>query len=120
MATVPSKRNPELDFFMVLTLASHEGWKLVRQAFEDAGVEPAYWAILPHIDAHGSATPSQLSAEIGATQTTIRDQLQALVERGLIVRRPNPDDARSYFVELTAAGRTALTRGRAASVRALG
>lgn len=119
MTTVAKQRNPELDFFAVLTLASHRGYLLVKQAFEEAGVEPGFWALLPHIAAHGSATPTQLAAETAVTPTTIRDQLQSLVERKLIVRRPNPDDARSYFVELTAAGRKALELGRAATARAL-
>jgi DNA-binding MarR family transcriptional regulator len=63
-------------------------------------------------------TPSVLAEETGVTNTTIRDQIQSLVERGLVVRRENESDGRSYLVELTPGGRRNLRRGLTASRRA--
>ena len=41
--------------------------------------------------------------------TTLRDNIQRLVDRGLVRRRPNPADGRSYLVGVTARGE-AITR----------
>jgi DNA-binding MarR family transcriptional regulator len=108
----------DLELFLALTLASSFAWSVVRQEFAAENVETGWWGLLFHIDAHGSTTPSQLAAETGVTHTTMRDQIQSLVERKLVVRRPNPDDGRSYLVQLTARGRDQLKRGTQASKRA--
>jgi DNA-binding MarR family transcriptional regulator len=108
----------DLDLFLALSLASQHAWTLIKREFAAAGVDTGWWGLLAHIDAAGSSTPSQLAAETGVTQTTIRDQVQSLVDRGLVRRKSNPDDGRSYFVELTARGRDQLARGLAASDRA--
>jgi DNA-binding MarR family transcriptional regulator len=71
-----------------------------------------------HIASRETTTPSQLAAEVGVTMPTMRDQLQGLVDRGLVERVPNPLDGRSYFVVLTTEGRSDLKRGLAASKRA--
>jgi DNA-binding MarR family transcriptional regulator len=108
----------DLDFFLTLTLASSRTWPLVQREFEAAGVDPSNWGLLVHIDARKTITPTQLAAEVGITTTTLRDQLESLVERGLIERRANPFDARSYLVVLTRRGRRDLELGLAASQRA--
>jgi DNA-binding MarR family transcriptional regulator len=48
----------------------------------------------------------------------MRDQIQTLVDRGQLERRPNPLDARSYYVALTARGQRNLDEGLKASRRA--
>src|SRR4051812_33723342 len=105
----------DLDLFLALTLAASKAWPLIRAEFEAAGVDPSNWGLLVHAGAREHVTPSQLAAETGVTTTTIRDQVQGLVERGLLVRDPNPRDARSYFVRLTARGHRELELGLAAS-----
>jgi DNA-binding MarR family transcriptional regulator len=108
----------DLELFLALTLAASKAWTIVQREFRAEGVEAGHWGVLSHIAAHDAATPSQLAAEMGITSTTMRDQLQSLVERGSITRTPNPLDARSYYVALTAQGRRELTRGLRASRRA--
>ncbi len=108
----------DLDFFLTLSLASSKTWPLVQREFEAAGVDPSNWGLLVHIDARTTMTPTQLAAEVGITTTTMRDQLESLVDRGLIERRANPFDARSYLVVLTRRGRSNLELGLAASHRA--
>jgi DNA-binding MarR family transcriptional regulator len=107
-----------LDVFLAALLAGQSLQNLVRRAFDEAGVTIAAWGLLVHVDAHGTATPSQLAAETGVTATTIRDQVQALVERRALRRRPNPADSRSYLLELTDAGHGELERGRRATAAA--
>src|SRR5262249_50249592 len=48
--------------------------------------------------------PSGIAAASGIPPTTLRDNIQRLVDRELVRRVPNPDDARSYLLELTPAG----------------
>jgi DNA-binding MarR family transcriptional regulator len=108
----------DLDFFLALTLASSKTWPLVQREFEAAGVDPSNWGLLVHVGARKTITPTQIAAEVGITTTTLRDQLESLVDRGLIERRANPFDARSYLVVLTRRGRNDLERGLAASQRA--
>ena len=105
----------ELEFFLALTLAASKAWPLVRREFAAAGVDPGNWGLLFHVGARERITPSQLAAETGVTATTMRDQVQAFVDRGLLRREPNPRDARSYLVGLTRKGQRELERGLAAS-----
>jgi DNA-binding MarR family transcriptional regulator len=107
-----------LDVFLAALLAGQALQNLVRRAFDEAGVPIGAWGLLAHVDAHGMATPSQLAAETGVTATTIRDQVQTLVQRGALERRPNPADSRSYLLALTHTGREELERGRQASAAA--
>src|SRR4051812_28835229 len=112
---MPADPPDDLEFFLTLTLASSKAWHIVSREFRAAGVETPYWGLLFHIAAHDTATPSGLAAETGISVTTMRDQLQALVDRGSIERTPNPLDARSYLVTLTRQGTRELERGLEAS-----
>ncbi len=104
-----------LNVFLAALLASQAVSNLVRREFEAAGVSMTAWGLLIHVEEHKRVAPSQLAAETGVTATTMRDQVQSLVDRGALRRVPNPADNRSYLVELTAAGRSDLRKGRAAT-----
>jgi DNA-binding MarR family transcriptional regulator len=114
---MPRDLPPELDVFLVLHLAAGAAWPLIRREFEAEGLIPGNWGILVHIGARGRMTPSELAAETGVQTTTVRDQLQAFVDRGSIRRVDNPLDARSYFVTLTEQGERELERGVAITKR---
>jgi DNA-binding MarR family transcriptional regulator len=107
-----------LDVFLSALLAGQAMSNLVRREFEAAGVAIGAWGLLVHVDEHGAVTPSRLAAETGVTATTIRDQVQSLVDRRLLRRVPNPEDSRSYLLRLTAAGTRELAKGRAATAKA--
>ncbi len=104
-----------LNVFLAAVLAGQAVSNLVRREFEAAGVPMTACGLRVHVEEHRSVAPSQLAAETGVTPTTIRDQVQSLVDRGALRRVPNPADNRSYLVELTAAGRSDLRKGRAAT-----
>ncbi len=63
-------------------------------------------------------TPSKLSAASGMPMTTLRDNIQRLVDRGLVRRVENAEDGRSYLVVLTAAGKRAIKAADPALLRA--
>ena len=50
-------------------------------------------------------SPGQLLAQTLVTSGTMTNRLDRLEERGFVRRRPDPNDARSVRVELTAVGR---------------
>jgi len=115
MATEPPE---DLELFLEVTLVSHFMYQLARSEFEAAGLDPYMFGLLVHVHHRGKMTPTQLAEETRVMNTTIRDQVQNLVDRGLLARKPNPDDARSYLVELTPAGRRFYQRGTVAYDRA--
>ena len=107
-----------LELFLEVTLVSHFMHQLARHEFHAEGLDPYMFGLLVHVQHRGAMTPSQLAEETRVTNTTIRDQVQNLVERGLLSRRPNPEDARSYLLELTTKGKRFHDRGSVAHDRA--
>jgi DNA-binding MarR family transcriptional regulator len=59
---------------------------------------------LRRADGH-QLSPGQLLAQTLVTSGTMTNRIDRLEERGLVRRRPDPTDARSVRVQLTAAGR---------------
>jgi DNA-binding MarR family transcriptional regulator len=76
-----------------------------------AGVEPYGWGTLSVIGAHAPITPSELAARTGRPLTTVSDVVRKLIERGDVERLPNPDDGRSYLLQLTKRGDQNWRRG---------
>ena len=62
-------------------------------------------------------SPTAVSLASGVPATTLRDNIQRLVERGLVERVPNPDDGRSYLLvaDATTASHDGARRGRGAA-----
>ncbi len=84
--------------------------RLVREAFDcrlaalDLNLTQA--SLLGYVDEFGATTQTRLADRLGigrAAAGTIIDQLQA---RGLVERRPDPDDRRVWLVAITDAGRS--------------
>jgi DNA-binding MarR family transcriptional regulator len=69
------------------------------------------FGLLTHVAARAPVSPGALAEDMAISATTIRDQVQWLVDQGLIERRPNPDDARSYLIVPTRKGKELLRRG---------
>jgi DNA-binding MarR family transcriptional regulator len=55
-------------------------------------------------------TPTSLAAKLGLAPTTLSAAIRRLERRGLLRRAPNPDDGRSYLLELTAKGDDEVAR----------
>jgi DNA-binding MarR family transcriptional regulator len=65
-------------------------------------------ALLTHVRDNAPVSPSTVSLTSGVPATTLRDNIQRLVDRRLVRRIPNPDDRRSYLLVLTRRGETVL------------
>jgi MarR family transcriptional regulator, temperature-dependent positive regulator of motility len=84
-----------------------------KQFLREAGstpLQPRYVGAMYVIGLNPGVTPSQMSAALGLDAVHTALLLNALEERGLVVRRPSPTDGRSRVVHLTPAGRKAFAK----------
>jgi DNA-binding MarR family transcriptional regulator len=72
------------------------------------GVAPTLIALLTHVRDLEPVSPSVLARAAGSPPTTLRDNMQRLVDRRLVRRVPNRRDGRSYLVRITPRGRRVL------------
>ena len=77
---------------------------IVDRQLREVGIPAYLFGLFSEIRRLAPVTPSQISQRTGIAVTTLRDNIQRLVDRGLIRRTPNPDDGRSYLVEVTEKG----------------
>jgi DNA-binding MarR family transcriptional regulator len=77
-------------------------------------------AALSRLDRGGPATPGELARAEQITPQGMGATLGGLARRGLVERRPDTEDGRRIFMELTEAGRQAVHSKRSARTRQLG
>ena len=90
-------------FLDIFRLNQLTGAVIERQVSE-LGIPAYLFGLLAQIHRLEPVTPSAISQATGIATTTLRDNVQRLVDRGLIERAANPEDGRSYLIELTARG----------------
>lgn len=75
-----------------------------------SGLSPLQLRILGFVSDHAgqSVGVARLAEELQVTKPTVSDSVKLLVERGLLVRKPDPLDGRGHTLRLTAAGRKHL------------
>jgi DNA-binding MarR family transcriptional regulator len=78
--------------------------QLAQRAVEGSGVSTDEYGVLSGILVLGPVSPTELAAQLGIPATTMSVYLGRFVDGGLVRRLPNPEDGRSYLVELTDAG----------------
>jgi DNA-binding MarR family transcriptional regulator len=71
--------------------------------------------VLLAIDRCESASQQQVAETLGVDRTTMVAIIDALETKGIIVRRPDPEDRRRNVVELTQPGQALLRQATAAS-----
>jgi len=91
--------------FLKASTTAHLVGQIVGRQVEPVGIPSFLLALLTHIRDHQPVTPTTVSALSGSPLTTLRDNIQRLVDRGLVQRVPNPDDGRSYLLTVTAEGK---------------
>jgi DNA-binding MarR family transcriptional regulator len=99
LVRVPDRRL-FLDVFRLFELTG----AVVHEQVRDLGLPAYLFGLLSQIRLLAPVTPSAISQKTGMATTTLRDNIQRLVDRDLVRRTPNPDDGRSYLVELTDKG----------------
>jgi DNA-binding MarR family transcriptional regulator len=76
-------------------------------------------AALTRLERRGPATGAALAKLEQISQQSMGVTLGALEARGLVERRPDPDDRRQVFISITEAGSQVLTNGRNARIELL-
>jgi DNA-binding MarR family transcriptional regulator len=100
---------PDRQLLLKAATTSQYLGRVVHRYLAPTGVPGFLLALVTHVRDHQPVSPSAVSAASGVPLTTLRDNVQRLVDRGLVRRVGNPADARSYLLELTPAGE-AVTR----------
>jgi len=80
---------------------------------------PAVWRTLAVLAAHGPLRVGELAAHSRVAQPTMTKLVGTLVERGHVLRVPDPNDARATTVAITDEGTAAYTRWRTSVATAL-
>ncbi|MFI6789326.1 MarR family winged helix-turn-helix transcriptional regulator [Nonomuraea sp. NPDC050383] len=88
--------------------------RLTGPALEPLGVDTRELAVLTVLDARTPMSQQQAAQALRIDRTTMVAMIDALEGKGLVARRPHPDDRRKNAVELTAHGRDVLRDGSAA------
>lgn len=83
---------------------------LLDGALRRGGLDAEDFALYSVLARPGGATPTDLAAMMARPATTVSSIVSRLEGRGHVRRTPNPDDARSYRIELTRSGRHAHAR----------
>lgn len=73
--------------------------------------------MLSRLDRGGPATPGALAVDERVRAQAMASTLAALEQRGLVSRRPDPDDGRRVFISLTPSGRQVLLDRRRETTR---
>ena len=94
-------------FLQAGTTSQYVG-RIVDLQLAPVGIPGFLLAILTHVRDRSPISPTELSSVSGAPMTTLRDNIQRLVDGGLVRRLPHPTDGRSYRLELTARGERIL------------
>ena len=90
--------------FLKLWTTSQYADRIIERQLEPLGIPAYQLGLVTHIRHNQPVTPTQIAEVSGIPPTTLRDNIQRLVDRRLARRIPHPDDGRSYLVELTARG----------------
>jgi len=88
--------------------------QLSRQALAPWDVSPSHGRALAVLLSHGDLRLSELSDHLHIVPRSATEVVDALAERRLAERRPDPDDRRAVLVCLTAHGRDVATAIRTA------
>jgi DNA-binding MarR family transcriptional regulator len=71
-------------------------------------LHPMTYFMLTHLAANGPMRGADLSDAFGMDKSGVSRQVQALVDLGLVERRPDADDRRAILLDATAEGRRRL------------
>ncbi|MGI5440544.1 MarR family winged helix-turn-helix transcriptional regulator [Streptomyces shenzhenensis] len=88
----------------------------VQQVPLEGGLTMPERTALSHLERSGPTTSSALARDVQITAQAMGATLSALRERGLLERRPDPDDGRRMLLSVTEAGLQALKDKRNARV----
>jgi DNA-binding MarR family transcriptional regulator len=96
--------------FLQPFVVSQLSGRLIEQVVDGSDVTPAEFAVTSWLNVVGTATPGEISRELGITPTTLSAMIERLVNKKEVRRTRNPEDGRSYILEPTAKGKATNAR----------
>jgi DNA-binding MarR family transcriptional regulator len=105
----------EMQVGFVLRRAHQRHVAIFTECMDELGLTPTQFSALAKINDEGSVSQGRLGRLTSMDPANILGVVQRLTQRGLVSRRPDPDDARSTLLTLTTSGRDLLAQaiGRA-------
>jgi DNA-binding MarR family transcriptional regulator len=88
--------------------------RLTRRLRAEPGPSVPHLAVIGLLDREGPKSVSDLAHAQRMRPQSMAQNVRELEEAGLVTRRPDPDDGRRAFVELTPAGTASILASRAA------
>ncbi len=88
-------------------LVSRAVHALIDAAIQPSGLDADEFAVYSTLASTDGVTPTELADWMAAPATTVSSYVKRFERRGHVERVANPDDRRSYRLQLTAAGRDA-------------
>src|SRR5260370_39814207 len=95
----------------LLTIAARTGQELAKSRLAPMGLNVQMCGVL-NLLAQGPISQHDLGAQLGIDRTTMVELIDDLEHKGVVVRRRNPADRRSFPLSLTPRGRTGRKRPR--------
>jgi DNA-binding MarR family transcriptional regulator len=86
-----------------------------NEAFRDLPIEIRHYGVMVALDELGPASQQALTTAMSVSATLVTQIVDDLERLGLLARRRNPADRRSYTVTMTAEGKRVLARARKAA-----
>lgn len=86
----------------------------LKETYDAEGLTPSQTSALSRLSKNGPASTSDLAAAERVRHQSMASTLAALAERGLIQRRPDPEDGRRQLVSCSEAGHAFLDDKRRA------
>src|ERR1043166_6827755 len=94
-----------LRFLSPIHKASREVGVYFERLVGGSGLAPQEGHLLSYLRSYAPCPIAEVVTVFGLRGSTATSVLDRLEERGLLARRPNPDDRRSFLLDLTAEGR---------------
>jgi DNA-binding MarR family transcriptional regulator len=88
-----------------LRLAQQHVFRDFVALFSAIDINPVLYSALILIEKNRRCRQSELAAALGVQQPNLVDRIDALVQRGLVSRTPDPQDRRANVLMLTATGK---------------
>ncbi|WP_407675859.1 MarR family winged helix-turn-helix transcriptional regulator [Peterkaempfera bronchialis] len=80
----------------------------MRETYDPGDLTPSQMSVLSRLDKDGEASVSDLAAAERVRHQSVAATVGVLVERGLVSRRPDPEDGRRQLVFVTGSGHAFL------------
>jgi len=93
----------------LLVIAARTGQELATRRLAPMGLSVRLCGVL-NLLAEGPISQQALGEQLGIDRTTIVELIDELEQQGVVVRRRNPSDRRSYALSLTPKGRAVQRR----------